>query len=617
VSVMDASGKFVDVNDALCRTSGYERKDLIGKSHRMLGSDVHDEDFWRQLWRAIEAGGAWHGEICNESRDGSPCWVQATIVPFKDGSGQIAKYVTICTDLTERKRAEAERDRANRAEAANQAKSEFLANMSHEIRTPLNGVIGLLDLLLGSELTPDQRRYGKLAKTSAALLTSVIGDILDLSKIEAGRLEMCPCDFNLHDTVEEIIDMMAQPATRKGLETACHISPDVPVVVRADSERLRQVIVNLVNNAVKFTEQGSVVIRVTPETRADGSAKVRFTVTDTGIGIPPDRMHRLFRAFSQADTSTTRVYGGTGLGLVISKQIVELMGGEIGVESEAGHGSTFWFTITFELPSQAAVPPPAPRLDPCPIRVLAVDDSQVQRDMLREQIGSWGIEAATAADGDEALRMLIESASSSEPFRVAIVDRDMPGMDGFDLAMAIRSRRDVRGTALMIVLSPEDEIDPKRLRDMGFAGHMTKPIRQSQLFDAIMDTVAAADRYPTPQASLPKMPPPAAAPSRLQGLHILVAEDNEVNQIVVREVLARSGHHCDIVPDGRQAVEAVKRGRYDLVLMDCQMPVMDGFEATREIRLREQEEQVAGQARQGLPIIALTANAMKGDRERC
>jgi PAS domain S-box-containing protein len=578
---------------------------------------IHPDDLAETraaIRQSLQEGSEYKATFRLRTQDGSWRWFEARGVSVLDDRGRAHRMAGMVSDITERRHAEAERERANRAEAANHAKSEFLAHMSHEIRTPLNGVVGLLDLLLGTELSADQRRYGKLAKNSASLLTSVIGDILDLSKIEAGRLEMSPSDFNLHDAVEEVMEMMAQPASRKKIETVCHIHPDVPVVVHADAERLRQIVVNLVNNAIKFTDQGAVVLRLSRESSAGPRTIIRFTVTDTGIGIPPDRLDRLFKAFSQADSSTTRVYGGTGLGLAISKQLVGLMGGSIGVESEPGRGSTFWFTCHFDVPVQYETPL-KPRPDPRTLRVLAVDDSKTQRDVLRQQTAAWGIEAVTASGAEEALQMLAD-ASTTAPFRLAIVDRDMPGMDGFELALAIRARRELRDTALLIVLSPEDAVDPERLRDMGFAGHMIKPIRQSQLFDTIMDTVAASGRVVSPRpAASPRPPSPSPDPVRFTGLRILVAEDNEVNQFVVREVLTKSGHRCDIVGDGKQAAETLQRDRYDVVLMDCQMPVMDGFEATRVIR--RNEAGANGGARRHTPIVALTANAMKGDRERC
>jgi CheY-like chemotaxis protein len=396
----------------------------------------------------------------------------------------------------------------------------------------------------------------------------------------------------------------------------CRIDADVPIIVRADPDRLRQVLVNLVNNAIKFTDRGSVVVRVTPESSSPGHAIVRFTVSDTGTGIAPDRLHRLFKAFSQADASTTRAYGGTGLGLVISKQISELMGGRIGVESEHGRGSTFWFTIDFAVPAAPAAPPAWATVDPRNLRILAVDDSPVQRDALMHQLGVWGLRASAVESGDAALEAMLEAAAGGDPYRVALVDRDMPEMDGAELAMAARSRKELRGVVMMAMLTAEDAIEPDRLRAMGFSGFMSKPIRQSQLLDAIMDAIAASDRHAAPpvratEVSAKTVGCPACPP--VACLRILIAEDNEVNQIVTREVLTRSGYQCTVVPDGRAAVEHARSGLCDLVLMDCQMPVMDGFEATREIRKLE----AAGSTRQRIPIIALTANAMKEDRQRC
>jgi two-component system sensor histidine kinase/response regulator len=553
--------------------------------------------------------------------DGSVRWIAARGRVVEDKSGKPASMQGVVLDITDSKeaervqRAKLEQDRAL-AEAASRAKSEFLAHMSHEIRTPLNGVIGMIDLLMGTRLTEQQQRFGRLAKTSAETLTTVINDILDFSKIEAGKLEIVPGDFDLHVAVEDVIDVLAQKAAGKGLELICHFTPDVPAAVRGDCDRLRQILINLVNNAVKFTEQGAVILRVSLDTRAAGNATVRFTVTDTGIGIPRDRIDRLFRAFSQADASTTRVYGGTGLGLTIAKQLSELMGGTIGVESEPGQGSTFWFTILFELRDDHRLSTAQRHPDLRAFRVLAVDDHELQREVLRQQIASWGLDAAAAGDGQSALTILVEAAASGTPYRVVIVDSDMPGMDGFEFAARVRALPDLQGIVLMILLSVEATVDHDRLRDLGFAGYMTKPVRQSQLFNAIMDAVVATKQRPTSPSrttfAFHDSSVSAGAPGVHQTARILVAEDNEVNQIVVTEFLRRAGYRCDIAGDGHQAVKAVEAEQYDLLLMDCQMPVMDGFEATRTIRARERET-----GRPRLPIVALTANAMKGDRELC
>jgi Amt family ammonium transporter len=491
----------------------------------------------------------------------------------------------------------------------------FLAHMSHEIRTPLNGVSGMLDLLETGAIPERERRYASLARRSADSLTTVINDILDFSKIEAGKLEITPAPFSLQELVDEVMAMLAAKATEKGLELLCLTDRRVPRIVEADSDRVRQVLVNLVSNAIKFTEHGQVVLRVTVDSESHDRCQIRFAVSDTGIGISPDQMERLFRAFSQADAATTRVYGGTGLGLAISKQLAELMGGMIGVESAAGVGSTFWFTIAAVLPEAAREPGPA-SLEPRELRVLAVTDSEVQRENLRAQLGNWGIHADVAPDGETALRMLAAGADGSHRYHVAIVDGDMSGMSGIDLAGAIKADPNISSTVLMALVSVTTYYDPELLRALGFAGHLTKPVRQSQLFNAIMQALAASTR--TEASTLSAEPGPVAAPDAVpMGLRVLLAEDNEVNQFVASELLRKLGIECCAVATGVAAIEAVQREAFDLVLMDCQMPELDGLDATREIRRLEQRGGVIGGRRGRLPIVALTANAMKGDREQC
>ena len=640
VSVADAEGRITEVNEALCRVSGYSSEELLGQDHRVFNSGYHPKTYWAQMWQTLSSGNAWRGEVCNKAKDGSQFWVDTIVAPFLGADGKIEKYVSLRSDITTRKRAEEELYQSQdeleirvsertaelveatmAAESASRAKSEFLAHMSHEIRTPLNGVIGMTDLLLDSGLTESQRRFAQLAKSSGELLTGIINDILDFSKMEAGKLEIVANDFDLHDTAEEVMAVLARAASAKNLELACYIDPAVPVKVRGDGDRLRQVLINLINNGIKFTERGSVVLRLAAQPQDDGHTTVRFTITDTGVGIPRDRIGRLFQAFSQADASTTRVYGGTGLGLVISKQLAELMGGEIGVDSEAGVGSTFWFTIVLESrerPGSSAMA--REHLDPRELRVLAVDDYDVQRSILCEQIESWGMRAEVAPDGERALQAIADAVAEGDPFQVALVDMDMPGMDGVEFAAAVKARPEISDTVMVILVSVDSDVDPAWVREIGCVGCMTKPVKQSALFDTIMDALATSNRNPS---SAPPRDEPGAgdapggpAPAQ-SGPRILVAEDNEINQILVKEVLSRMGLRCELVENGQLAVEQARSGQFDLVLMDCQMPVMDGFDAAREIRRLEQAEQIPGESAFHIPIVALTANAMRGDRERC
>ncbi len=508
------------------------------------------------------------------------------------------------------------------AEAANRAKSRFLAKMSHEIRTPMNGVIGMLQLLQGTPLDEKQAHYARVARSSADALLDLINDILDFSKIEAGRMELVYGDMDLWTTVEDVAELLSKKAEDKQLELTCRIGPDVPDYVRGDSDKLRRVLINLINNAIKFTDEGEVTVEALLDRDLANQVIVRFVVKDTGIGIPKDRLYLLFEQFSQIHSSDGRQWGGTGLGLAIAKRLAEMMGGEIGVASEPGQGSTFWFTARFEKRGQRQDTPPRTQesADLGSLRVLAVDDNFTNRDVLSSQLASWGISAETAADGESALKLLYKAAAAGEPFSLAILDMNMPGINGLDLARSIKSSSKLKDTALIMLTSMTDQPALPEIKAYGLVGCLTKPVRQSLLFDAVMaampSSLAVPHSRPGEQGTSAERPKPRPK-IRKKGARILLAEDNEVNQEVALGLLKGVGCRCDVVENGKLAVEAVLRQPYDLVLMDCEMPEMHGFDATRVIRQHEKESKVLGGRDGHLPIVALTANAIRGDRERC
>ncbi|MBX5459865.1 MAG: response regulator [Steroidobacteraceae bacterium] len=593
---------------------GYSEDDLRNPTLETMRQLIHPEDLPIQqaaFERCIQTAGVYDAEFRARTKSGEYRWFRSRGICDTDENGRPQRVSGALQDITERREYQHALIEAREASAAaNRAKSEFLANMSHEIRTPMNGVIGMTELLLDTDLDPSQRDYTETIRDSATALLTVINDILDFSKIEAGKLDLEHIELDLRDTVEDVARLLAIQAHGKGLELTAHIDPAVPDLVKGDPARLRQILVNLGSNAVKFTAKGEVAIEVKVAESTPDSTLIRCEVRDTGPGIPKDRQAALFQPFSQVDASTTRKFGGTGLGLSIVKRLAELMGGEAGLESTEGVGSTFWFTARVGVAERRHIDAQAQHEILKGLRVLVVDDNATNRKVLAGQLEACGIEPVCVATAQDALQELVDATVQNSPFQVALLDYHMPECDGEQLGRLIRTYDHLTQTRLVLLTSSGHRGDAQRFAELGFAGYLVKPITRRDL-TACLSLIMSNSAESWKRRAQPLVTRHQVRAVRLDvERRILLAEDNPVNQKVARMVLEKLGLEVTVVNNGREAVAAWKAGGIDLILMDCQMPEMDGYEATREIRRQEY-------GRKAVPIVALTAHAMKGDDEKC
>lgn len=606
-------GRYLNANPSLARIYGYDSAEelinAIGDIQRQLYLEPARREEFRE--RIIADGVVTGFESQVYRRDGTVIWISESARGVRNSLGEIERYEGTVVDITERKQLEEWQRQKEAADAANLAKSSFLARMSHEIRTPLNGVIGMTELLLTTELDSRQQQFVKACQTSGRALLTLVNDILDLSKIEAGKLEMDVHDFDLEQLVHDTTEMLWLRAHEKGLEFICDFDPQARQIYSGDGNRLGQILINLLNNAVKFTEHGEVILNVVCDRIENEIATLRFLVRDTGIGIPQDRANRLFQPFSQVDSSTTRKYGGTGLGLAICKHLVEMMGGQIGVESRVGAGTMFWFTVNLPVREHCELYSERDRRALEGRRVLIVDDNETNLLIMDEHTRRWGMRPVTAASVEDALDLFDAAYEAGAPFDLVISDYDMPERNGSDLASSL-GKRPLMPRFIMLGSGLSNE-STESLQALGVCQNLTKPVLSTQLYSAIQGVLQQNRLSPSdPHSVSPDEITPASSDEQGQ-IDVLVAEDNAINRLYVTTLLAEFGCKFRTASNGLEAIQAIREHPFSIVLMDCQMPQLDGLEATRCIRTLEREGRIEGH----VPIIALTANAVKGDADRC